>query len=328
MKFAGRAICFALVAASWFGSAPVFAKGATNADAILPMPPPMPVAKSPVSFVRELLAMSPGERRLALSNRPPEIRNRILAKVREYQSLKPDERELRLRATELEWYLQPLMAVAPTNRTDRLQLIPEEMRKLVGERLTRWDLLPPRMQEDLLNNEMTARYFTQLESASEEQKQKLLGQMSPERRAKLETGLDHWRELSADQRDRTLEGFNAFFELTSTEKDKALRCLSDTEQRQMEKTLAAYENLPVAQRTQCIHSFEKFAGMKLEERQAFLKNAERWKLMSPAERQSWRELVNLAPLMPLMPPRIILPMPPTPSKPLARPSAAMATNSN
>jgi hypothetical protein len=203
------------------------------------------------------------------------------------------------------------------------------MRQLVEERLSRWDLLPAPKREELLNNEMTARYFTQLETSTEEQKQKLLSQISPERRAKLEAGLDRWRELSADQREKTMEGFNAFFELTPKEKEQALGSLSEAEQRQMEKTLSAYEKLPGDQRAQCIRSFEKFAGMKLADRQAFLKNAERWKLMSPAERQSWRELVNVAPFMPpTAPGRAILPPLPKLPRPVLRSNSSVATNGN
>lgn len=331
MKLTGRTILCALFVLAWPATAPLFAVLPTNPAVILPLPPEpaVPPLKSPVSFVRELLAMTPAERRQALSNRPPEIKTRILAKLREYQSLKPDERELRLRATELQWYLQPLMSQAPTNREARLARIPEDMRQLVEERLARWDLLSAPMREELLNNEMTARYFTQLETANEEQKQKLLSTISPERRAKLEAGLDRWRDLPADQREKTMEGFNAFFELTPKEKQQALGSLSEAEQRQMERTLQAYEKLETPQRAQCIRSFEKFAGMPLADRQAFLKNAERWKLMSPTERQSWRELVNAAPLIPpMVPTRVIMPPLPKLPKPVLRPSSSVATNSN
>ncbi len=299
-----------------------------DASRILPMPPPLVAQKSPVDMFRNLLAMTPGERRQSLSNRPPEVQKKLLSKLREYESLKPDEREVRLRTTELQWYLQPLMSLPPTNRTPRLAMIPAEMRQLVEERLGRWDLLPPPMQEELLNHEMTARYFTQLESATTEQKQKILAQMSPERRTKLEAGLDHWRELSVDQRDKTLAAFTAFFEMTPPEKQKALGSLSAAEQQQMEKTLQTYAGLPPAQRAQCLRSFEKFAGMSLADRQAFLKNAERWKLMSPEERESWRTLVRFAPMMPPSPSPVPLPPRlPTPKK-LARPGSAVATNGN
>ena len=69
----------------------------------------------------------------SLTNRPPEIRARILAKVREYQALDPDERELRLRATELRWYLMPLLREPPTNRAARLAQVPEDLRELVQD---------------------------------------------------------------------------------------------------------------------------------------------------------------------------------------------------
>ena len=62
--------------------------------------PPLPsTPQSPVEFFRNLLAMSPRDRNDFLTNRPPPVRERILAKVNEYLALDPGERELRLRAT-------------------------------------------------------------------------------------------------------------------------------------------------------------------------------------------------------------------------------------
>ena len=58
---------------------------------------------SPVAYFRKLLAMSPQQRESALAKKSPAVRARILAKVNEYIALDPDERELRLRATEVRW---------------------------------------------------------------------------------------------------------------------------------------------------------------------------------------------------------------------------------
>ena len=176
-------------------------------------------------------------------------------------------------------------------------LFRDEQRKVLEARLDRWDLLPPPVQEKLLDDEMTSRYFTQGQMSTNWSI--VLSKMSPERRAKLEAGLDRWRKFSEEERQKTIAGFNAFFELTPGEKQKALLNLSETEQRQMEKTLQAYANLPTAQRLQCIQSFEKFTGMSLAERQLFLKNAERWKQMSEAEREAWRHLVSSVPPIPV-----------------------------
>src|SRR5437762_10215665 len=65
--------------------------------------PSVPSPKSPVDLFRDLLAMSPAERKNFLTNRPPAAQKMILAKVREYESLKPDQREVRLKVTELRW---------------------------------------------------------------------------------------------------------------------------------------------------------------------------------------------------------------------------------
>jgi hypothetical protein len=334
MSFSGRKSLW-LATGLGFGvlfSIPLPAQLATNGTPVAPparsaadLPPlPPPTLKSPVDLFRELLAMPLLERKQALTNRPPEAQKRILAKLREYQSLKPNERELRLRATELRWYLLPLMNMPRTNRQAQLARIPEEDRKLVEERLTRWDLLPPELQMELLNNDLAARYFSQVETATEEQKQKILGQMSPDRLAKLEAGMNHWRSLTEEQREAALAGFNSFFELNPRERAKALNTLSETERQQMERTLQAYSKLSLAQRRQCIHSFEKFASMSVEDRQMFLKNAERWKLMSPAERETWRKLVELAPILPPTPQaRPVLPLMPSS---LRRPAATVATN--
>jgi hypothetical protein len=53
--------------------------------------------------------MAPAERREFLANRSPEAQKLILAKVKEYEALRPEERDLRLWVTELRWYLLPLL---------------------------------------------------------------------------------------------------------------------------------------------------------------------------------------------------------------------------
>jgi hypothetical protein len=291
-------------------------------------PPPPPAPRSPIGFFRELLAMNAAERKQALTNytATPERRTQILAKVREYESLKPDDRELRLRVTELRWYLRPLMTAPATNRATQLALIPQPVRQLVEDRLREWDKLPPDVQKDLLGLEPTLQYFAEIEGRNEKQRLQILTNISPARRAMLEKGVQQWSSLSEDQRRKTLSRFDQFFQLNTAEKDKALKTLSEPERRQIEKTLQVFGSLPSDQRSQCIRSFAKFASLSLAERQQFLKNAERWKLMPPSERQAWRELVDRLP-PPLPPdPSSLPPLPPSPPHP--RPRPVIATNAN
>jgi len=286
--------------------------------------PPRPVLRSPVDSFRELLVMTPEERKAAISNRPSETQKRILAKIREYLAMKPDERELRLRATEVRWYVVPLLTTPATNREAQLLFIPKELRKPIRDRLEQWDKLAPVTQAELLENELIERYFTQLEVSTRAQRTNILAGISPERRAQLEAGMAHWGALSDTQRRKTCERFDQFFELTPREKQKALETLSEAERGQMEKTLHNFENLSPAQREVCVRSFEKFANLSLAERQLFLQNAEQWRLMSPDERQAWRDLVTTMPEWPPMPP---FPPPLPPPMPPGLP-ASPATNVN
>jgi Protein of unknown function (DUF3106) len=268
-------------------------------SAINPVPP-LPQIQSPVNFFRQLLAMSPGERNLSLSNRPPEIRTRILAKVREYQSLPPDERELRLRATELRWWLTPLLRLTGAEREARLAQVPEDLRGIVRSRLTQWDIFPPALQQELLTNSPTLHYFARVDLTD--------------------------TAAASPEQQKISEQFNRFFELTPQEKQQAINTLSPAERTQMENTLKTFEQLPATQRRQCLHNYARFAGMSAAERAEFLKNAESWAKLSPQERQTWRDLVAQIPILPPLPTPTPPPLPdnllpPLPLK-ISRPSVA------
>lgn len=255
--------------------------------------PPMPAVTSPVSYFRQLLMMSPAECNHSLTNRTPAARTNILAKLREYRALPPDERELRLRATELRWHLVPLMHMAPTNRAWRLAQVPPELLDLVKTRLTQWDALPAELQQEFLANDRTLHMFAQPPAppATNADQEKIAGQ------------------------------FSQFFVLNPGEQKRLLGTLSETERAQMEKTLKTFEQLPAQKRALCIRNYAKFAGMSSGERAEFLKNAESWSKMSPQERQAWRQLVAMAPLWPPLPP--VQPPPPPRLPPIsAKPSVA------
>jgi hypothetical protein len=292
--------CLALVmvalAAQAQPTAPVRPKISSSFDTNL-LPPKV---QSPVSFFRQLLLMSPAERNQSLTNRPPESRARIMAKIREYLALDPDERELRLRATELRWYLTPLMHTAPANRDPQLAAVPPELRPLVKSRLAYWDALPPSFQQEFLTNDIARNLLAQTPDASATNSQS---------------------QMIADQ-------ISQFFTLTPREKKQILGVLSEAERTQMEKTFQSFNHLPPQQRAICLRNYAKFASMSDAERAEFLKNAESWSKLSAQERKSWRDLVERVPLWPPVPmPPPIVPHPPHPPHPQPKTTnASMATN--
>jgi hypothetical protein len=230
-----------------------------------------------------------------LANRAPENRKEILAKVDEYKALNTNQCELKLKATELRWHLRRLMSVPATNRAPLLALVPANELKLIEARLRLWDSLPPGPKRQLQTNEAAIAYFTM----PAEQKTNFWATITPERREKLTKGIAELNAMPPAQRQQLLDRFSLFFEFKADERERILNTLSEPERQQLENTLKKFDGLTPSQRELCIQSFEKFTRMSVEERQQFLENAEHWKLMAPAERQKWKDLVeNLSTLPP------------------------------
>jgi hypothetical protein len=251
------------------------------------MPHTSPLASSPVALFRQLLNMSPVERESFLTNRPPATRRALADKIKEYQAMDPDARELRLRATELRWQLIPLLRTAPAQRGPQLARVPEDLAPLVHSRLAEWDKLSPALQQEFLADDDSRNYFLRLSATNPPA-----------------------ADPAAEARHQQIAAqFNQIFELTPEEQTNTLKTLSATERAQMEATLQAYGKLTPPQRIQCLRAFAKFAELSQQERKEFLENAGRWAQMSPKERQTWRDLVARVPSWPPLPP-ILPPMPP------------------
>jgi hypothetical protein len=231
-----------------------------------------PKLQSPISFFRKLLAMNPAERINCLTNRSPAARERILAKVEEYEMLPPEVREFRLRATDLRWWLTPMLSLSPADRTNRLAQVPADLRPLIESRLEQWSILPPPLQQEFLTNDQALHYFALMPAG---------------------------QPAGTAEQQKIAEAFNRFFELTPEEKSQTLDQLSDDERAAMQQTLKSFDQLPPQQRELCVQNYAKFAGMTSTERAEFLKNAERWSKMTPEERQEWRNLVQQVPIWPV-----------------------------
>lgn len=301
-------------------SAPPVSADVHSPPALIP-----PLPQCPIEFFRNLLSMDPSERRRALRNRTPESQRKIMAKVREYQQLSPEARELRLRATELRWYLLPLMRASTNDRPAQLAQIPSEpLRQLVADRLKIWDGLPPDAQKRLLQPILDALSKPPVDPLAPKAAPGL--RFASERSADLQSGVRDWRNMSEAGREEIVSRFKEFFNLTPAEQAKTLNTLSGPEQRQIERTLRTFGTLSPRQRAVCIRSFQKFADMSVAERQEFLKNAERWNQMTPSERQAWKDLVyNLQRQPPLPPGLNSPPLPPRLHPPFPR---TVATNGN
>ena len=253
---------------------------------------------SPIEYFRELLAMNSMQRIKALQGKPSDQQKKILAKIAEYEQMSSEERELRLRHTELRWQLTRLMRLPPLERMTEVAALPIDTRPLVEERLRQWDNVPLPLQKEFLENEAMVQRILNWEATPVAQR----AQLSPDQREKLRAELAAWRSLPEERRHRMSDQFRKFFELNDTQKKAILGAVPPAERDQMQQTLRKFESLPPDMRERCIESFSKLAAMTPDERSQFLSNAERWAAMSPYERRAWRDVVNRIPPMPPPPP--------------------------
>jgi uncharacterized membrane-anchored protein YhcB (DUF1043 family) len=189
-----------------------------------------------------------------------------------------------------------------------LEKVPSKFRGMIEERLVVWDALSVAEQKELLESQATLNYLA--DSVVGASPSSTTNASSVQQR-KLDSDVQHWRELPEEQRHRIVEHFNEIFVIKPEEKDKILRSISEPERKAIEKTLKTFESLQPEQRARCTISLVKFAGLTPEERQQFFKNAERWRQMTPGQRKAWRDLVQRMGNQPPLPPGVgTPPLPP------------------
>ena len=267
--------------------------------AAAPSPTPSPSVPSvpsdtasPSAVFRKLLRSTPEERRAWLEVRPPHIRELVTAKLAEFERLPPIERELRLEVAELEFFLTPILRVAPEERPRLLARIPDQKRSLIDLRLKVWDSLSPDARKELLESQQSLAYFVRSERVDSQRLTETLGTVPPPVRAEVEAQFARWAALQPEERARKTALFERFFDLNSTERARAIRQLSDDERRRMKDAMAQLDALEPQEREHCLQAARQFAALSAAERAEFMANAARWKAMKPSEQAAWRALVD------------------------------------
>lgn len=260
-----------------FGAAGVWA-AESDTNSFPPMPP------SPVVEFRAWLKLPPEQRGAMLAGRSAESRKALDAKLREYEALPEKERDRKLCAVELHWYLQQLIGMPKAERAEALTQVPKYLRPLVAFRLQQWEIVELKVGRDqkkqILDNETARKYVS-----------------SPQPPMPV--------ELEVQNRLRD------FFKMPENEQARALQHFTLGNRNEMIATMKAFQSLPDAEREKCIKSFGQFATMSAAEQAEFLRNVERWRAMPKEERETWRELVQTMPPMPPLPPDLVFPpMPP------------------
>ncbi len=264
--------------------------------------------KNPMDDFRRLLALSPEERVKDLADKPEHFRDMLLGKLKEYDALPEEQRELRLRSTELRFDMMYLLRASPERRTEKLAAMPEDRRKLLEERLKQWDSLSPELQQEVQEHQSTIQYVIRVDAAPASAKEDVFKDVPPEFRDKVKQRVAELHALPKEKMVAMVDTFHKLFELSDKEQQGILEKLTNDERVKLERKIAEFEKLPPEERKRCMDSARRFNNLSPEDQARFLTTAQRWEKMSEDERNAWRNLVKQ---MPPLPPGLT-PQPPLP----------------
>ena len=253
---------------------------------------PAVAERNPVAAFRLLLAMRTDARTTELAAKPARLREVLTTRLREYDTLTPAEREARLRATELRYYLNPLLTTLPATRATLLATVPEGIRPLVEERLAAWDKLPGEIQREVLTNERLLQAMTRPAVPN------ALPPLPPGLEPKVPDNVTQWQGLDARQREQLLDSFTHYFRLDERAKTQVVAALPATGRAETARTLGQFEQLPAGERAACLTALKQLGQMTPAEQAQFYANAEQWKRMPESERAAWRKVVVEFPPLP------------------------------
>ena len=226
---------------------------------------------SPVELFRMLLGTNAAGREAWLALKPANSRATIEAKLREYEVMTPEQREQKLRASQISWYLPALMKMPATDRAAVLAAIPEEDRKVIEMRLGQLSILPPPLFTQIATNQGLLLMI----NTGQKGGSNILAQVSPDRRRLAEQVYPVWKKL---------------LELPPSARTKPLDKLTAADRANMELALGKLGKLTGEERAQAYAGFKKFAELSASEREAFLNSAERWRAMNEKDREVWRKM--------------------------------------
>ena len=268
------------------------------------------VKKSLDQFER-LLDGTEEEREKILASKTDPQRKFLRNELKRLDPLTSTEREVELISMRNRYYLRELVKWPSIERQAALAVVPEVDRRLVVEKLKRWDRLPPDLQSEVLQNERTVRYVLQLEGLTSAERKKVLPALPESLRKSWGSKLSEWQALPPEHRQRIYSQANRYFKLSAEERAKVLDNLPAKERRQAEESIKALENLPAAERAACLESVPKMLEMQEQSRDQFIDTLERWNAMSAKERQMWKNVTTVLPpgSLPPMPDMKVTPAP-------------------
>ena len=273
-------------------------------------PPPVAIpTKSPVERFRDLLAMTPAERETVLANRPKFWKDRVLAKIDQYQQMPADQREVKLQETQLRWLLRQAIQMSDGDRQQLMLRCSASEKSMLQQRLEQWEKQSTETRQEMME------YLTRMESISEkrlENQNVRPDGSSPPEFPKMDSGIEKFMNLPPSQRSQIIFGYQKFFTLSDKERKMVLNKLAEPARQAILVNVQKINQLPVEERERIMVELKKLANMSPEEQSTFLKNSQTWQSIPKGEKEAWLRLVSRKRPEPPMPSELLLPPTPPP----------------
>lgn len=226
---------------------------------------------SPISKFRTILNWSPEERSQFVKKQPANVQRILERKIMEYEALSESQREFRLIATELHFYLDPLLVGNRNIDPSAVQEVPPHLRKYIDQSVGFWNRIKPAHRDLLLAKKEAVSYLISISSRLYDL-EKLMPKPAPE-----------WDNL-----------YN-FLQLPHNKQLSFMKAYQIKPSIEMEKLLVAFQGLEDEEKRNCAHAFVCYLSFPNNLKTQFVDGLAEWSQKKPSERSIWREIASKYP---------------------------------
>ncbi len=230
-----------------------------------------PRTASPISHFRQLLELNTQQREAIILRQEPSTRRILERKLEEYASLSEGEKEFRLFATELHFYLEPMIGRDSSIEKIPADRIPDSIIPHLRTAMDFWNQLPVSQRDLLLSKKKAITYLITLTYSSAR-----LSAIVPEQS-------DEWESL------------NRFLALSLDKQKAFLNSYGLAGNTRIVQVLEKMASLSADQRDRSVHALTCYLSFPPAMKDRFMDGVHTWNSMKPTERTVWRQIADRYP---------------------------------
>jgi hypothetical protein len=254
---------------------------------------------SPVEKFRLLLEASSSELNSELDAYPEETRSRISVKIEEYRKLSVEKRRQKLTATELRWYLPPLLNADQVTRDFHLRKLEPGLAEVIHQRLMTWDSLPEDLKSSSSKSNLIIGHLSKAPSINPPlPTPSAPGTVTTAPSLPTDPGNSVSEDLADPVSQERLQRLKAYFEMNQEAKNATLKDASLMSDSIFMSRLKWLETMPEQLRERVLSHLIRFQELSVEEKKAFGKSIKTWNRLPQPEKQALRNLVKKTPPFP------------------------------